>query len=508
MTLRRLRSYLGCLAILAGALAGPTTNAVAQVELPLLSTAELACQRSINNATFAYNRSVLGARRDCFFRQLGGALALPPEVLCRNPTDEGTGDTETDLRLRNAEASLLENIAASCLGVDLTRLGFPGFCPEGRIGFSVFDLQACLLESSDSFIATLIDFEQPPVTETLADSDRRCQDTVSRKSARLYTGEFDSRSRCTFRILTRKINPLDVDCRREESLLEPDTGDGPTDTTVVAAHDKVVRGMRNACPRVDLRPLGFPAECPAPEGQPYPLSDLSVCMFDTHHLDSYRLLNITNPLTTECGNGEVDFPEQCDGGDREWMQGESCRADCTLVACGDTNDDGELTAIDALFIEDAANGLATCEVEVCDVNGDLEVTTADAELVAAAAAGIDVDLSCPAPLTQCGNGVVDPPEETCDDGTRTWEVGDFCDVNCQRLLCGDANDSGDLTALDAVIITLGATGAARCDLPVCDVDSDGAVTPADAMKVLRAVAGLPQILQCPDAPEAVVPEPL
>lgn len=70
--------------------------------------------------------------------------------------------------------------------------------------------------------------------------------------------------------------------------------------------------------------------------------------------------------------------------------------------------------------------------------------------------------------------------------------------------CGDPiNPTGlgvgalDITAADALYALKVAVGSAECDLCICDVNDSGGVTAADALAILRGAVGLPIVFQCP-----------
>jgi hypothetical protein len=103
----------------------------------------------------------------------------------------------------------------------------------------------------------------------------------------------------------------------------------------------------------------------------------------------------TTTLPADCGNGIVDGSEDCDEGG-EWLQGRYCNADCSFVACADSNDDGATTAGDALFVLNTAVSLRDCDGCVCDVDGSGRITAGDALRVLKAALSLPIELSCPA----------------------------------------------------------------------------------------------------------------
>jgi len=125
-----------------------------------------------------------------------------------------------------------------------------------------------------------------------------------------------------------------------------------------------------------------------------------------------------------CGDGTVDFDEDCD----DTGESAACDADCTWRICGDgtTNttageecDDAGETAfcnVDCTFAECGDGTLNTTAGEECD---DGNTSTGDG--------CDDLCLIEPPPEPYCGDGNLDPGEE-CDDGNTN--SGDGCDANC------------------------------------------------------------------------------
>lgn len=96
-----------------------------------------------------------------------------------------------------------------------------------------------------------------------------------------------------------------------------------------------------------------------------------------------------------CGDGILDSDEDCDPGLMLWRPGALCSR-CAYLACGDTDDNGRLTATDALFTLRAVVGLAACDLCVCDVNnsgGQLTASDALVSLRASTGGGV---VECPA----------------------------------------------------------------------------------------------------------------
>ncbi len=66
-----------------------------------------------------------------------------------------------------------------------------------------------------------------------------------------------------------------------------------------------------------------------------------------------------------------------------------------VTACGDANDDGKISAADALLVLKAAVGSASCALDICDANGSQSVSAADALLILKKAVGSAVTMDCP-----------------------------------------------------------------------------------------------------------------
>jgi hypothetical protein len=94
----------------------------------------------------------------------------------------------------------------------------------------------------------------------------------------------------------------------------------------------------------------------------------------------------------DCGNSIVDWGEDCDDGEARGSRGDACAADCQFARCGYPVSPPFQwpRIIDALYVLKASVGLAPCAVRVCDVDGDLQIETADALLVLQTAVQIRV----------------------------------------------------------------------------------------------------------------------
>ena len=464
-----------------------------------LTAEEIGCLAQSLAAGSEYVQAVFEARQDCLVAVAG----QPPETLavdCLATVDDGTGDEAIDARLRLARLTLGQKLTRSCLGVVMENIGFPGFCsdPDGP-PYTAFDHELCIAAATDEIVINLLDVEHPVAPDLLDSPELTCQELVARSSSRMFTAELDARATCLRKQTQGRLATGVVDCRAEQDPLAPGTGHTRTDGNIVTAHNKVLKRIANNCAAIDLGNLGFPHRCTnVLAGTVYPLSALTECMYDTHHSDLMRLLDRLDPRGSKCGNGIIDFAEQCDDGDTMTNRGDLCRIDCRVNGnCGDTDFSGAPTIKDVLYVLRVSVGLESCALEVCDVNADGHITATDALILLKFVVGTPVELVCPAPLSvTCGNGIIDSFEQ-CDDGEAAWSFGDICNASCQRLACGDANDSGSLTSSDAQFILRAALDLEHCDLSVCDVNDDGIISTADSLMVLQAATGQPVELLCP-----------
>lgn len=514
--LRSFRTYALGLSFLAltPAVAAADCPPGSGIEFPLLTDDEYTCQRVSLNATVSYFYNFIGARQDCFTSELNGTF--PPNTLdCLAPiTDEGsttTGNTDTDRRLRVAESQLTAAVLNACTNVSLTNLGYPGFCADvtPETPYNAFDHVQCLLGKAKQFGFYILPTEHPRPFPSLQFNERTCQDQLARLSSRLTSTEFDHRGHCLLRQSRQALPPPpEVDCRREVDLQDPMTGRNPLDDDIVESHNHVLVYLPNACPAINLEKLGFPWMCPSPDNNSiFSLPELTECMFDFHHYNVIRFVDVIFPCSTKCGNGYLNVEEDCDDGDNDWMRGDFCRNDCSQVECGDTDDDGDQDIVDALYVLRSAVGLEQCTLLICDVTGDLRIRASDALRLLQWSVGLPVVLTCPDVSTTCGNGFLEA-KETCDDGDSVYEDGDFCNSACLLVLCGDTDDSGSVTILDAQYILNASVDNVPCDDSVCDITGNGLINSTDALRALMHSVGLPIVFNCPAPPETPIAPPI
>ncbi len=68
-------------------------------------------------------------------------------------------------------------------------------------------------------------------------------------------------------------------------------------------------------------------------------------------------------------------------------------------------------------------------------------------------------------------------------------------------VCGDANDDGVVSAVDALFALGAAIGTQACHPCICDADGSGTHSASDALGVLRTAVGLPATMLCPQCAE-------
>ncbi len=391
--------FIRTLVILAASLfAAPASPVPAEAALPQFSPDALRCQRATINRSVDFLRASLTTRQACLQARVD--QQIPAETDCLVSTAQDSGHAETDLQLRRAEAELAQEIARACTGFDFSELQFPGPCPDpDGAPYDSLNHANCLMQKINATVAKLLPIQYAPLPEGLADlrqKDRNCQDDIATKSGRLLIREFRDRALCIFRQLDGRAS-VDAECRREAERNQPDTGDTQTDNDVLSAHNKVLVGIAETCNNVDLSDIGAPNACEHPEGSVFGLAQLVECMFETHHLEAFRLIDVVTPWGSMCGNGELNVPpEDCDDGDQTFTRGEACMPDCTATKCGDADGDSAVDVVDAMLVVRSAIGVFPCSAGVCDVDGDGNHDATDAMQVLRRSVGQNVSMNCPA----------------------------------------------------------------------------------------------------------------
>ena len=203
-------------------------------------------------------------------------------------------------------------------------------------------------------------------------------------------------------------------------------------------------------------------------GAPPDCDDDNVCTDDSCD-EADGCVTVNN--TAACDDGDVcTQTDVCAGG--------QCNGSNPLVC-----DDGDPCTDDSC---DALDGcVATDNTAPCD-DGNA-CTTADACAGGACTGG---------PARVCDDG--DPCTEDSCDPAGGCEFGDPIDT-CGTS-CGDPDDSGRVTASDALLVLRAAIGSRPCQLQACDADGSCRITATDALVVLRKAVGRPIDLTCPTDP--------
>jgi hypothetical protein len=181
--------------------------------------------------------------------------------------------------------------------------------------------------------------------------------------------------------------------------------------------------------------------------------------------------------TAACGDGFVRAGlEQCDdGAANSNADPVTCRLDCTDDdVCGDTDANGQVTAVDSLYVLRAAVGLVSdCPLTRCDASGDGQVTVADSQRILFVSVSLPATLECTVPLyvQVAGGGVYGTLSVEIDYAATgesfLWEDGA---VDCSGMIGGAGsltfdNDAGsEMLAVD--LVSAGGVGA-PADLAVC-----------------------------------------
>ncbi len=138
------------------------------------------------------------------------------------------------------------------------------------------------------------------------------------------------------------------------------------------------------------------------------------------------------PVATVCGDGALGPNEECDdGAANSDTAPNACRVTCVAPTCGDSvTDEGEHCDDGNLVAND---GCHACALGYC---GDRILQSGEA-----CDDGNDVaDDACSNDCTVpgCGDGIVQAPDEECDDGAVTAD----CTAACRHPKCGDGFRQG------------------------------------------------------------------
>ncbi len=208
---------------------------------------------------------------------------------------------------------------------------------------------------------------------------------------------------------------------------------------------------------------------------------------------------VSTPANIVCNDGEACTDDVCDA-----------EAGCITTAKTGPCDDSLVCTTSDQCVGGVCQGVSTCPAgEICDpVSGQCQLppttttsttTTSTTTTTTLPPTTTTTSTTTLPPPGFCGDQVVVAPEE-CDDGSSGWLVGQFCNAACSMLSCGDPDDSGSLSAPDALFILRSAVGLSACDVCICNVDGSAGgspITATDALRALRRAVGIPIALTCP-----------
>jgi cysteine-rich repeat protein len=138
---------------------------------------------------------------------------------------------------------------------------------------------------------------------------------------------------------------------------------------------------------------------------------------------SARISTAMFRFSDDCGDGNVDAGEECDGGASGSTA--TCDADCSLPSCGDGfhNELAQEQCDDTLASPQCGTD---CKLPACGDGSHNRLAGEECD-DGNTASGDTCSAACK--LERCGNQMTDPPFELCDDGNRA--SGDGCDALCQ-----------------------------------------------------------------------------
>ena len=130
---------------------------------------------------------------------------------------------------------------------------------------------------------------------------------------------------------------------------------------------------------------------------PRDCSDQNPCTTDGCNEAADSCTHADNTLS--CNDGDdCTGEDSCSAGTCSGTLKPECTTTTTTlleILCGDANDDGVVTAGDALMALRTAVGTASCEPERCDFNGDSSITAGDALAILRVAVNLASTPKCP-----------------------------------------------------------------------------------------------------------------
>lgn len=182
---------------------------------------------------------------------------------------------------------------------------------------------------------------------------------------------------------------------------------------------------------------------------------------------------------------------------------------CTIDSC-----DPSASGTPCAFVPKNCSDFDPCTTDSCS-SGHCFQLFAPASVVCRPTAGscdvaehcIGTSGGCPADALATTATICRAPDGDCDTAERCDGSSPSCppdDGHCVTttlagVLCGDANDDGEVTASDALQALRTAVELDECGLVRCDYDGNGSVTSIDALAILRRAVGQALPPLCPAA---------
>ena len=235
----------------------------------------------------------------------------PPHAWGRQLRRLRRGDARTDARLRSAEDALT-NVGASCNGVNLILLGFPGVCTDlTGDPFDTADVQRCVLDKTNDTVSALLDRYFPPITDFYRGAAAQCLKGSAIDATKSLKRVLRVREAC---LLGQQFLSVDqtVECRDEILPYGPGTGDADIDRAIGRGYIRLLGAIPAACVTVQIDDLGYQGACEDQTGGLFTIFDLKDCLFRQNRVATLASLGIVFPTDPVCGDGIKAGDEECD----------------------------------------------------------------------------------------------------------------------------------------------------------------------------------------------------
>jgi len=253
---------------------------------------------------------------------------------CNDQNLKAPGDcpmVELDAAIAKLETKLRDGIAKKCGALNVfnfANMGYPGKCTDADAGdgFTLADLQNCIVETHEAGVDGLIDVEYGTTAGPLGATALKCQTTISKEMQKYAVTRLKLVQKCRNAINKGKIvGLLPVNCA---------TGDPKTADGIGKADLKARAKVGDTCSDGDIVALDVcnPDASTAAQAQN--------CLIQTHAdaIDSadptkIDLIDVEYAAQSSCGDGVRNrLDEECDGGDDDDCPG-NCGGPASLFPC-------------------------------------------------------------------------------------------------------------------------------------------------------------------------------